>query len=71
MDIVRKRALHRYSFVLRASSTAHRTSAILHDTVVNVLHRAGWRTITERLRYDDGHFPEGPALLGTLMAGSV
>ncbi|MDQ6603689.1 MAG: hypothetical protein M3Z19_13285 [Chloroflexota bacterium] len=31
--------------------------AILRDTVVSVLHRAGWRTIAERLRFysEDAH----------------
>jgi hypothetical protein len=38
--------------------------AILRDTVVSVLHRAGWRTIAERLRYYGGHPKEVFALLG-------
>ena len=38
--------------------------AILRDTVVSVLHRAGWRTIAERLRYYGGHPREVFALLG-------
>ncbi len=38
--------------------------AILRDTVVSVLHRAGWRTIAERLRYYSGHPKEVLALLG-------
>jgi predicted transposase YbfD/YdcC len=38
--------------------------AILRDTVVSLLHRAGWRTIAERLRYYGGHPREVLALLG-------
>jgi predicted transposase YbfD/YdcC len=38
--------------------------AILRDTVVSVLHRAGWRTIAARLRYYSGHPKEVFALLG-------
>jgi len=38
--------------------------AILRDTVVTVLHRAGWRTIAARLRYYSGHPKEVLALLG-------
>jgi predicted transposase YbfD/YdcC len=38
--------------------------AILRNTVVSVLHRAGWRTIAERLRYYGGHPKEVFALLG-------
>lgn len=38
--------------------------AILRDTVVSVLHRAGWRTIAERLRYYGGHPKEVFPLLG-------
>lgn len=38
--------------------------AILRDTVVSVLHRAGWRTIAERLRYYGGHPKDGFALPG-------
>ncbi len=42
--------------------------AILRDTVVSVLHRAGWRTIAERLRYYGGHPKEVFALLGIPLA---
>jgi predicted transposase YbfD/YdcC len=42
--------------------------AILRDTVVSVLHRAGWRTIAERLRYYSGHPKEVLILLGIPMA---
>ncbi|MHB8644665.1 MAG: ISAs1 family transposase [Thermomicrobiales bacterium] len=42
--------------------------AILRDTVVSVLHRAGWRTIAERLRYYGGHPQEIFALLGIPLA---
>ena len=38
--------------------------AMLRDTVVNVLHRAGWRTIAERLRYYSGNLHAALALLG-------
>lgn len=38
--------------------------AILRDTVVSVLHRAGWRTIAERLRFYGGILPAAFALLG-------
>jgi len=38
--------------------------AILRDTVVSVLHRAGWRTIAERLRYYSGNARDALALLG-------
>ncbi len=38
--------------------------AILRDTVVSVLHRAGWRTIAERLRYYSGNPQAALALLG-------
>ncbi len=41
--------------------------AILRDTVVTVLHRAGWRTIAERLRYYSGHPKEVLAFLGLLL----
>lgn len=41
---------------------------ILRDTVVSVLHRAGWRTIAERLRYYSGHPKEALALLGIPLA---
>ncbi len=37
--------------------------AILRDTVVSVLHRAGWRTIAERLRYYSGDVHAALALL--------
>jgi predicted transposase YbfD/YdcC len=42
--------------------------AILRDTVVSVLHQAGWRTIAERLRYYGGHPKEVFALLGIPIA---
>ena len=42
--------------------------AILRDTVISVLHRAGWRTIAERLRYYSGHPKEVLALLGIPLA---
>ncbi len=42
--------------------------AILRDTVVSLLHRAGWRTIAARLRYYSGHPKEALALLGIPMA---
>jgi predicted transposase YbfD/YdcC len=38
--------------------------AILRDTVVSVLHRAGWRTIAERLRFYSGNPYAALALLG-------
>ncbi len=38
--------------------------AILRDTVVSVLHRAGWRTIAERLRCYSGDAHAALALLG-------
>jgi predicted transposase YbfD/YdcC len=38
--------------------------AILRDTVVSVLHRAGWRTIAERLRFYSGNPCAALALLG-------
>jgi hypothetical protein len=38
--------------------------ATLRDTVVSPLHRAGWRTIAERLRYSSGHLREVLAFLG-------
>ena len=38
--------------------------AMLRDTVVSVLHRAGWRTIAERLRYYSGEVAAALALLG-------
>lgn len=37
--------------------------AILRDTVVSVLHRAGWRTIAERLRFYSGDVHAALALL--------
>jgi hypothetical protein len=42
--------------------------AILRDTVVSVLHHAGWRTIAARLRYYGGHPKEVFALLGIPLA---
>lgn len=45
--------------------------AILRDTVVSVLHRAGWRTIAERLRYYGGHPKEVFALLGIPLADNA
>jgi len=42
--------------------------AILRDTVVTVLHRAGWRTIAARLRYYSGHPREVLAFLGIPLA---
>jgi len=41
--------------------------AILRDTVVSVLHRAGWRTIAERLRFYSGNPHAALALLGIPM----
>jgi predicted transposase YbfD/YdcC len=38
--------------------------AILRDTVVSVLHRAGWRTIAERLRFYSGNAFAALTLLG-------
>ncbi len=38
--------------------------AILRDTVVSLLHWAGWRTIAARLRYYSGHPKEVLAFLG-------
>jgi len=38
--------------------------AILRDTVVSLLHRAGWRTIAERLRYYSGNGHAALAFLG-------
>jgi hypothetical protein len=38
--------------------------AILRDTVVSLLHRAGWRTIAARLRFYSGDAPAALALLG-------
>ena len=38
--------------------------AILRDTVISVLHRAGWRTIAERLRCYSGDAHAALALLG-------
>ncbi len=43
--------------------------AILRDTVVSVLHRAGWRTIAERLRYYSGNARDALALLGIPLLG--
>lgn len=42
--------------------------AILRDTAVSVLHRAGWRTIAARLRYYGGHPKEVFTLLGIPLA---
>ena len=42
--------------------------AILRDTVVSVLHRAGWRTIAERLRCYSGDAPAALRLLGIPIA---
>ncbi len=41
--------------------------ASLRDTVVSVLHRAGWRTIAERLRFYSGNPHAAHALLGIPM----
>ena len=38
--------------------------AMLRDTVVSLLHRAGWRTIAERLRFYSGNASAALALLG-------
>jgi predicted transposase YbfD/YdcC len=38
--------------------------AMLRDTMVNVLHRAGWRTIAERLRFFSSDVHAALALLG-------
>jgi predicted transposase YbfD/YdcC len=38
--------------------------AILRDAVVSLLHRAGWRTIAERLRFYSGNAHAALALLG-------
>ena len=43
--------------------------AILRDTVVSVLHRAGWRTIAERLRFYSGNAHAALALLGIPLRG--
>ncbi len=37
--------------------------AILRDTVVSLLHRTGWRTIAERLRFYSGNPHAALALL--------
>ena len=42
--------------------------AILRDTIVSVLHRAGWRTIAERLRSYSGHPKEVLAFLSIPIA---
>jgi predicted transposase YbfD/YdcC len=42
--------------------------AILRDTVVSVLHRAGWRTIAERLRFYSGAPHAALAVLGILLS---
>lgn len=46
--------------------TGHGASvmAMLRDTVVSLLHQAGWRTIAERLRYYSGNVTAALALLG-------
>ena len=41
--------------------------AILRDTVVSLLHRAGWRTIAERLRFYSGNAHAALTLLGIPM----
>jgi hypothetical protein len=41
--------------------------AMLRDTVVSVLHQAGWRTIAERLRFYSGNTHAALALLGIPM----
>lgn len=41
--------------------------AILRDTVVSLLHRAGWRTIAERLRFYSGNPRAALAVLGIPM----
>ena len=41
--------------------------AILRDTVVSVLHRAGWRTIAARLRFYSGNPHAALAVLGIPM----
>lgn len=41
--------------------------AILRDTVVSTLHRAGWRTIAERPRFYSGNPHAALALLGIPM----
>lgn len=38
--------------------------AMLRDTVVNLLHRAGWRTVAERLRYYSGNVAAALSFLG-------
>jgi hypothetical protein len=38
--------------------------AILRDAVVSLVHRAGWRTIAERLRFYSGNAHAALALLG-------
>ena len=44
--------------------------AILRDTVVSMLHRAGWRTIAERLRYYGGPSKAVFPLLGITIAAN-
>ncbi len=41
--------------------------AMLRDTIVSVLHQAGWRTIAERLRFYSGNAHAALALLGIPM----
>ncbi len=53
------------------ASTLHKGAgpivlAMLRDTAVSVLHRAGWRTIAARLRYHSTHPEAALALLGLL-----
>jgi hypothetical protein len=38
--------------------------AMLRDTAISLLHRAGWRTIAARLRYHSLHPDAALALLG-------
>jgi predicted transposase YbfD/YdcC len=45
--------------------------AMLRDTVVSVLHRAGWRTIAERLRFYSGNPRAALALLGIPIMGNA
>jgi len=53
------------------ASTLHKGAgpivmAMLRDTAVSVLHRAGWRTIAARLRYHSTHPETALALCGGL-----
>jgi predicted transposase YbfD/YdcC len=45
--------------------------AMLRDTVVRVLHRAGWRTIAERLRFSSGNVRAALAVLGISLTGDA